>query len=377
MTRIEATWSIVGPTFPFKGGIAQHTTELAHRLSSRSIDVTIESWDRQYPNRLYPGVQQIDEPECRPFEAVERRLSWNRPDSWVSTGRRLGQSADVIVFVVTTPFQIPSFAALLWSLRREARRKRRAKPVAIAIVHNVLPHESRRLDVPMTSRFLRSVDGAVVHSEAEAEQARLLGGSHVVTSGLPFFFHGPLPIERDTNVFNKLAFVGFVRPYKGLDVLLHALQRSKSRPELEVRGEFWQDSTSYTKLADELGLTDRCRFVAEYATSTDLAGTIDSSDALVLPYRSGTGSQLPRIAFSRGVPVLATSVGDLPTQIRDGVDGLLCAPGDPDSLAEAIDELYAEGTLTGLRRNVRAPDVDREWEEYLNALDQAAECAPD
>ncbi|MCK9902687.1 glycosyltransferase, partial [Frankia sp. Cpl3] len=81
--------AIIGPTRPYKGGIAQHTTELAHRLTARGHDVRIESWSHQYPARLYPGQQRVDTPEGTPFAATAYPLSWRRPDSWFRLGRRL------------------------------------------------------------------------------------------------------------------------------------------------------------------------------------------------------------------------------------------------------------------------------------------------
>ena len=156
---------IVGPTHPYKGGIAQYTTELAHQLVAAGHQVRLESWSHQYPALLYPGQLTVDEPELRPFPATVRRLSWRRPDSWLACGRRL-RSADVVVLVMVTPIQALAYRGILAGLRHRAR--------VVAQCHNVLPHERRALDERLNRGVLARVDGVLVHSASEADKARRL-----------------------------------------------------------------------------------------------------------------------------------------------------------------------------------------------------------
>ncbi|WP_241255494.1 glycosyltransferase family 4 protein, partial [Candidatus Protofrankia californiensis] len=113
----RARIAIVGPTHPYKGGVAQHTTELAHRLAARGHDVRIESWSAQYPARLYPGQQRVSDPETEPFPATSYPLSWRRPDSWLRLGRRLRSGVDAVVVVMITPIQAPAYLGILAGLR--------------------------------------------------------------------------------------------------------------------------------------------------------------------------------------------------------------------------------------------------------------------
>ncbi|MEU9840147.1 hypothetical protein AB0C69_13095, partial [Actinomadura sp. NPDC048032] len=108
--------AIVGPAFPYKGGGARHTTELAHRLAAAGHDVVIESWRAQYPSFLYPGQQTISEPEGDPFPGTRRRLDWRRPDGWWRTGRALSE-CDLVVLVVLSTVQVPSYLGILAGLR--------------------------------------------------------------------------------------------------------------------------------------------------------------------------------------------------------------------------------------------------------------------
>ena len=111
--------ALIGPAHPYKGGGARHTTELAHRLAAAGHDVVIESWRAQYPRRLYPGQQTVDVAEGEPYPRTHRRLAWYRPDGWLAAGRRLA-SADLVVFALLTPLQVPPYLAVLAGLGRPA-----------------------------------------------------------------------------------------------------------------------------------------------------------------------------------------------------------------------------------------------------------------
>jgi glycosyltransferase involved in cell wall biosynthesis len=177
--------AVVGPTHPYKGGIAQHTTELAHRLATRGHDVRLHSWSAQYPARLYPGEQRVREPEMEPFPGTDYPLSWRRPDSWWGLGRRLRRTADAVVLVVVTPVQAPAYLGILAGLgaglgtgtgsrRRPGRGSGEPRPPVLALCHNVLPHERRAVDAPLIRAVLQRVSVVLVHTPAEAELAASL-----------------------------------------------------------------------------------------------------------------------------------------------------------------------------------------------------------
>ena len=171
---------LIGPAHPYKGGGARHTTELAHRLAAAGHDVIIESWRAQYPARLYPGQQTVDVAEGEPYPRTHRRLAWYRPDGWLAAGRRL-RSADLVVFALLTPLQVPPYLAVLAGLGRKPGRPRTA-----VIAHNVLPHERRPGDVTLTKTLLRHVDAVITHSAGQAAQARELApGATVRTVPMP------------------------------------------------------------------------------------------------------------------------------------------------------------------------------------------------
>jgi glycosyltransferase involved in cell wall biosynthesis len=395
--------ALVGPAHPYKGGGARHTTELAHRLGAAGHDVIIESWRAQYPRRLYPGQQTVDVPEGEPYPRTHRRLAWYRPDGWLAEGRRL-RPADLVVFAYLTPLQAPPYLALMAGLRRHAR--------TAVICHNVLPHERRPGDVPLTRALLSRADTVITHSAAQAAQARDLAPAATVrTVAMPPHLPGnnqgteragfpapvstalpapakppaqtsppgpaepsaqtsllPPPAPAEPSAPAHLLFFGMVRPYKGLDVLLRALAQAPAEVTLTVAGEFWADTTEMDNLIAELGLADRVTLRPGYVPADEIPALFGAADALVMPYREATASQNALLAFAHGVPVITTTAGALAEPVRDGVDGLTCAPGDTEDLLRVLKEFSDPQVARRLRAGIPAVDPDRGWDGYLRVL---------
>jgi glycosyltransferase involved in cell wall biosynthesis len=375
--------ALVGPAHPYKGGGARHTTELAHRLAAAGDNVIIESWAAQYPGRLYPGQQTLDAPEGEPYPRTYYRLRWYRPDGWVAAGRRL-RSADLVIFALLTPLQVPAYLAILAGLGfRPGRRP--GHPRTVVICHNVRPHERRPGDVALTRALLAHTDKAVVHSAEQAAEARNLAPDVPVViarmpphlpqggyggTGSPPVRGGGLEgvVPPETTQRLNLLFFGIVRPYKGLDVLLRAMASVPARVTLTIAGEFWGGTGETEKLIAELGLTGRVTLRPGYLPARDIPALFETADALVLPYREATASQNVLLAFSHGVPVIATTAGALAEAVRDGVDGLTCLPGDVDDLARALRAISVPETARRLRSGVRPFDPDPCWAAYLQAV---------
>ena len=362
--------ALIGPAHPYKGGGARYTTELAHRLAAAGHDVLIESWRAQYPARLYPGQQTVEVAEGEPYARTHRRLAWYRPDGWFAVGRRL-KSAELVVFALITPLQVPPYLAVLAGLGRRAGR-----PRTTVIAHNVLPHERRPGDVALTKILLSHVDAVITHSAGQAAQARELApGATVRIVTMPP--HLPVTARQDHGTERspepaparcRLLFFGIVRPYKGLDVLLRALAGAPAHVTLTVAGEFWGGTGQTGRLIAELGLRDRVTLRPGYVPATAIPALFAAADALVMPYREATASQNALLAFAHGVPVITTTAGALAEAVRDGVDGLTCAPDDAEDLLRALIQISDPQTAQRLRAGVRAWDPAPCWAAYLEPL---------
>jgi glycosyltransferase involved in cell wall biosynthesis len=362
--------AVVGPAHPYKGGVAQYTTELAHRLAAAGHEVVLESWSHQYPAALYPGRLTVAEPELPLFAPTRRRLSWRRPDSWLRTGRRL-RGADLVVLVLVNPVQVPPYLGILAGLGRHRTAR------VVVQCHNVLPHEQSAVDVALVRAVLTRVDGVIVHSATQGDQARTVTDRPVTVEHM-----APLVVAAATAgagprpVRHRLLFFGLVRPYKGLDVLLRALAAGPPDVTLRVAGEFWGGPAATERLVTELGLGHRVELRPGYVAAQDVPALFADVDALALPYRSATASLNAFLAFEQGVPVIATRVGTVECDVTDGADGVLCEPDDVESLRGAITRFYADGEPQRLRAGVGAVDATPQWRRYCTALVGSVDAVP-
>lgn len=359
--------AVVGPTHPLKGGVAAHTTSLAHHLQAAGHEVTLVSWTHLYPSRLYPGQRQAvpaGSADVPPFQRTVRVLSWARPDSWVRAGRHL-RDMDVVVLVHVVPAVVPAHLALL-----AAAARRDGGPRTVVVAHNVLPHEPHPGARPLVAALLRRVEGVLVHSPEEAHLARSLGARRAVTAPLPPHLPGgpPLPRSRYDGPPRLLA-LGMIRRYKGLELLLRAMMQVRT-VRLTVAGESWGSAgASVEALAREPSLQGRVFVRSGYVPADEIAPLLAEHDVLALTYTSATASQNVLLAHEHGLVVLASAIGTFADQVRDGVDGLLVPPGDEAALVAALVRLSDPDLLRRLREGVRRPDLEGPWSAYLRALD--------
>ena len=354
--------TLIGPAFPWRGGIPLLTNELAHRLAARGHAVRVRTWTHQGPARLLPAqLHPLATPEAEVYPTLREPLSWRNPLTWARTGRVAAAESDVVVLVYYVPFQAPALAAIARAARRTAR--------VVVICANAVPHERLPGDRLLMSWLMRSADAVLVHTGAEREALRRLTDRPAAVAALPP--HLPAtprcPAAAGAPPRRRLLFFGKVRPYKGVDVLLRALTLLPG-VELAIVGEFYTDRAELDALVAELGLADRVHVTPDYLPAERIPQLFAGFDALVLPYRTATASQLVALAHHHGLPVVATRVGNFPETVRDGVDGLLCAPGDVVDLARALRSLYEPGRLAALRAGVRPPDSEPAWNAYIAAL---------
>lgn len=363
--------AIIGPAHPYKGGIPLHTTELAHRLQAAGHDVRLISWKSQYPNFLYPGEQRLSasKPEMPLFEHTSAPLKWYDPTSWWRVGRSL-RGFDLVVITYFVPhFQGTSGLAIMRAMGRG-----KSRPRVVALCHNVVQHDPRPGEARINKLFLGRVDAVVVHSNHQAALARQFTSKPIrvlaMAPHLPANAHATG--SKTTKLKHRLLFFGLVRKYKGLDILLQALAQIPD-VQLTIAGEAWDKmKLAIDTQIEELGLQSRVDFRAGYLPSEKLPAFFAEGDALVLPYRGGSGTQNVEMGFAHGVPVIATNAALHPGQIDDGVNGLICKPGDLNSLVKAIKHFYEPGVAEKLRAHVPKPSADKEWSEYIAGLLAAA-----
>lgn len=354
--------TLIGPAFPWRGGLPLLTNELAHRLTTSGHDVQVRTWTAQGPARLLPAQRHpLSIPEAEVHPVVHEPLSWRNPVHWWRTGRRSAAASDAVVLIFYTTIQAPALAAIARLARRRAR--------VVVICANAVPHESRLGDRTLMSWLMRSAGAVLVHTEAERDALLRLTDRPVAVAPLPPHFPATarLTVLPDRPPARRLLFFGKVRHYKGVDILIRALVDVPD-VQLSIVGEFYENETQLRTLVDRLGLAERIRISADYLPAWQIPALFEEFDALVMPYRTATASQHVALAHWHGLPTVATRVGNFPDTVRDGIDGLLCSPDDIADLARALRGLYEPGRLEQLRAGVKAADPEIVWERYLSTL---------
>jgi glycosyltransferase involved in cell wall biosynthesis len=345
----------VGPLPPSSGGIAQYGVRLHDALVSSGHSVAMRSWSSQFPRFLYKGVDAVD--VVPPDGDVVANLRWWDPVSWWRAGRT-AREADLLVFPWVTPFQGPAYSSMI---------RAAGDTPTIAIVHNPLPHEPGRLDETLARFTLSQVRGALVHSADAAEQTqRLVPDVPTVCVDLPPLLdvkRSPLPGDGD---HVRLLFLGNVRPYKGIDVALDAMELLRDRPEvtLTIAGHVWGDEGALFEEIDRRGLAGTVEFKPGYVPDDEVDGLLAEHHLVVLPYREATQSGVAPLARAAGRGLIATDVGGLSESLRDGVDAVVVPPGDPAALAQGI--LDASARVAEM--SAAAADVAATWSDVVDAI---------
>jgi D-inositol-3-phosphate glycosyltransferase len=362
--------ALLGPAWPLRGGIAQYLALLYRALETRA-EVAQFSLIRQYPSFLFPGKSQQDasaEPLRVPAEAV---LDTVNPLQWPRAAKRVAEwRPDAIVFKWWLPFFGPSYAAVLGATRR-------AGAVNVMVADNLVPHEKRPFDDFATRLILNRTDAYVVMSESvEADLRRLAPGAPYRRVPHPVYAQYASDQPRDAAraalglAGDVLLFFGFVRRYKGLDVLLEALPavRAKRPVTLIVAGEFYEPIAPYRERVKALGLEEHVRVYDRYLNDEEVRQLFAAADVCVLPYRSATQSGVVPVAYAASCPVITTRVGGLPEFVAEGESGYTVAPEDPVALAEAILRFYERGGRSAMEAGVRREAAKYTWDALAEAI---------
>ncbi len=371
---------ILGPVYPYRGGIAQYTGLMAQNLGRRHSVVNV-SYSLQYPSFLYRNEQK--DPSNDTFKAPDTRYWLNtvNPFSWLATARRINKLApDVVIVQWWHPFFAPAYWSLLKLLNGRIR--------VLFCCHNVLPHEEFPCKKLLAKMVLRQGDGFFIHSDTdEADLRALVPAARYIRMPLLTFNafrqkgltraegRQALRLPMDAEV---LLFFGFIRQYKGLKHLLRAMPAivaARPKARLFVVGEFFEgNKAEYLELINSLQLpAGALTLVDGYLPDKEVEPYFTASDLLVLPYESATQSAVVQTAYDFGKPVVATAVGGLPEVVLDGVTGYLVPPKDEKALAEAVIRFFAEEKATAFAQGIREEAHKYSWDRMNEAVEKLYE----
>ncbi len=368
------TIKIIGPAYPYRGGLAAYNERLAREFISQGFQVEMETFTLQYPGFLFPGeTQYLDGPAPLNL-SIKRTVNSINPVNWYKTGKRIKkEKPDILMIRYWLPFMAPALGTICRIVRKNKHTK------VICLADNIVPHEKRPGDNLLTSYFMKSIDGMVAMSQS------VLNDIDLFRKGLPralcphplFDNFGKKLDKKEAQVLlglepdiSYLLFFGFIRDYKGLDLLLKAFadERLKKLPvKLIVAGEFYTKPDQYLDLLKQLKLANRVILRTDFIPDNEVNRYFSAADLIVQPYKSATQSGVTQIGYHFEKSMLVTNVGGLPEIVPDKVIGYVVEP-DEKAIADALVDFYENNRQEYFEENIKEEKLKFSWSNMVNAF---------
>lgn len=342
---------MLGSAHPLRGGLSNFNERISREFQHEGFDVTIYTFSLQYPNFLFPGTSQFSTEPAPKDLNIKVCVNSINPFNWLKIGWELKKLKPKIILVkFWMPFMGPCFGTIL----RIAKLNKFTKVICIA--DNIIPHEKRFGDRLFTKYFLKPVDAVIAMSDKVFKDIKLFTNKPHVKSIHPLYDNFGATISKAqarqhlslTTTDNIILFFGFIRKYKGLDLLLQAMkeiQNPKSKIQdlkLLIAGEFYDDKKQYDDLIENLGIKDMLILKTDFIPDSEVNYYLCAADFVIQPYKQATQSGVTPLAYHYEKPMLVTNVGGLPDLVPNEKVGLIAEP-NPESIAQKIIELYKFG----------------------------------
>lgn len=345
---------IIGPAYPLRGGLASFNERLAKEFQYQHDNVTIYTFSLQYPSFLFPGTSQYSTEPAPADLNIKVCINSVNPLNWIKIGNELKKiKPDIIIVRYWLPFMGPCFGTIL----RIVKKNRHTKIICIA--DNILPHEKRAGDKPFTSYFIKPVDAFITMSKKVMSDLKLFTQKPALKLVHPLYDNFGDKINKDEarkhlglNINDRIIlFFGFIREYKGLDILLEAMALLKQSaisdqqtaiPKLLVAGEFYNDRKLYDDIIERNNLHSLVILRTNFIADSEVKYYLSAADFVIQPYRNATQSGVTPLAYHFEKPMLVTNVGGLPDLVPDEKVGLIAEP-NAESIAAKINQLYMLG----------------------------------
>jgi len=369
---------IIGPAYPLRGGLASFDERLAREFQTQNFQTTIYTFSLQYPSFLFPGTSQYSSEAAPEDLNIKVCINSINPLNWIKVGNDLKKlKPDIIVVRYWLPFMGACFGTIL----RRAKKNHHTKIICIA--DNVLPHEKRIGDKQFTSYFIKPVDAFITMSEKVLTDLRHFTNKPAQKIVHPLYDNFGEQINKaearehlGINVNDKIIlFFGFIRKYKGLDILLEAINILKQHSTLNIKlliaGEFYEDRKLYDEIIQKNNLQSQIILRTNFIADSEVKYYLSAADFVIQPYRNATQSGVTPLAYHFEKPMLVTNVGGLPSLVPDKKVGLVAEP-NAQSIAKKILELYDFGEEFFLP-SLREEKKKYSWSILVDTIKQLAE----
>lgn len=367
---------ILGTAYPYRGGLSAFNERLAYEYQSQGHEVEIYTFTLQYPNFLFPGKSQYSSDPKPENLTILRKVNSCNPFNWIKVGREISRKKpDLLITKFWLPFMAPCFGTIARIVRRNKHTR------IISILDNVIPHEHRIGDKLFVRYFVNSTHGFVAMSKSVLQDLRLFTKNKPAAfCPHPLYDHYGQRLEREEALRllklptqNRYAlFFGFIRAYKGLDLLLQAFADERlrnSNTKLIVAGEFYSDSTPYLELIKQLKLEDQVILRTDFIPDNDVNQYFSAADIITQPYKTATQSGVTQVAFHFEKPMLVTNVGGLAEIVPDGKIGYVVEP-DRQQIADALVNYFEQNKQDEFEQNIKEEKKKYTWDHLVDAIQQ-------
>lgn len=366
---------IIGTAYPYRGGLAAFNERLAGQFQKEGHQVEMYTFTLQYPGFLFPGKTQFTDDPAPAELKITRRINSCNPCNWLSVGREIRKKEpDVVVFAYWMSFMAPCFG----TIAREV--KKNGKTHCIGLIHNMIPHEPNVLDKLFPGYFVKAMDGFTTLSEAVIKDIEHFDHQDKPKHWAPHPIYDHYGDIIDKHLARKelglqadgkyVLFFGFIRDYKGLDLLIDAfgdLELQDRGVKLLVAGEFYGDPKPYMDRINSLDISDIVVMHNDYIPDNKVNLYFSACDIVAQPYKTATQSGVTQVAFHFEKPMLVTNVGGLPEIVPDGKIGYVVEP-NAQSIADALLKFYKEEKEAAFIEGVREEKKKYGWDRMTKAV---------
>jgi glycosyltransferase involved in cell wall biosynthesis len=373
---------IIGPAHPLRGGLASYNERLAREFQREGHSCALYTFSLQYPGFLFPGTTQYSSEPAPENLTIHVKLNSINPLNWWQCGRNIRKmNPDIIVVRYWLPFMGPCLGTVLRLIKKNKHTK------VICIADNIIPHEKRPGDDLFTRYFLKPIDGFITMSQKVLNDLKPLSNKPAQFINHPLYdnFGNALPqhealqhLKLDPNR-RWMLFFGFIRPYKGLKLLLEAMHLLKTNGWLEkekisllIAGEFYDDPAPYHQLIEQYQLQNNINLHTDFIPDSEVRYYFSAANRVVQPYLQATQSGVTPLAYHFNVPMLVTRVGALADLVPPAI-GEVAEP-NAESVAEHIQRLFERDTKS-MQEAIEREKGQYAWSNITRAILSLAENA--
>lgn len=364
--------AIIGPAHPLRGGLATYDERMALELMNQGHTACIYSYSLQYPGFLFPGTTQFSSEPAPDNITIHTIINSVNPLNWIATGNKIKKAKhDLLIVRFWLPFMGPALGTILRLVKQNKHTR------VLCICDNAKPHEKRPGDRPFTYYFFKTVDTFITMSRTVLKDLATMTTKPTSYLPHPMYdnFSPPVPkaeacrkLGLDPNK-NYLLFFGFIRKYKGLDIMLEVMNDERIRQSgvrLILAGEYYEDRKPYDEMIAKYGLDNVDQFT-DFIPNSEVHYYFSAADLVVTPYKAATQSGITQIAYYFEKPMIASDVGGLSEVVIHGKTGFLAQP-DGKSMADAVINFYNPGSIPNLYENLKLEKQKYSWDNFLKNL---------